>query len=58
MVTRWPVEYAAEVANERLDPEVVRQSAAGESKRWAEVSDTVFSRFVALAREGEADGTR
>jgi GMP synthase-like glutamine amidotransferase len=58
MVTAWLAEYAAEVANERLDPEVVGQAAAAESKRWAEVSDTVFSRFVALAREGATDGTR
>jgi GMP synthase (glutamine-hydrolysing) len=48
MVTAWLAEYAAEVLSERLDPEQIRRAAALDAKRWADVADTVFSRFLAL----------
>jgi GMP synthase (glutamine-hydrolysing) len=51
MVTAWLAEYAEEVASERLDPEAIRRASAIDSKRWADVADTVLSRFVALGRE-------
>jgi len=51
MVTAWLEEYAGEIASERLDPEAIRSAAAIDSKRWADLADTVFSRFVDLARE-------
>jgi GMP synthase (glutamine-hydrolysing) len=55
MVTAWLAEYAAEIATERLDPELIRRASVVDAKRWADVADLVFSRFVALGREGAPD---
>ena len=51
MVTTWLEEYAGEVASERLDPEAIRRAAAIDCKRWADLADTVFNRFVDLVRD-------
>lgn len=48
MVEAWLAEYAAEVASERLDPRLILEAARQGHKRWAELSETVFSRFIAL----------
>lgn len=48
MVEVWLAEYAAEVASERLDPRVILEASRRECKRWAETSEMIFSRFVAL----------
>jgi hypothetical protein len=51
MVTAWLAEYAAEIATEGLDPELIRRASAVEGKRWADAASTVFTRFVALGGE-------
>jgi GMP synthase (glutamine-hydrolysing) len=48
MVEAWLAEYAAEIASERLDPRVILEASQRECKRWAETSEIVFSRFIAL----------
>jgi GMP synthase-like glutamine amidotransferase len=48
MVEVWLAEYAAEVASERLDPRVILEASRRECKRWAETSEIIFSRFIAL----------
>jgi len=55
MVTAWLAEYAGEIASERLDPELIRRASEADGKRWAEMAETVFSRFVALGRERATD---
>jgi len=55
MVTAWLAEYADEIASERLDAEQIRRAAALDAKRWADVADLVFGRFLALGRERGAD---
>ena len=48
MVEAWLAEYEAEVASERLDPRLILEASRRECKRWAEMSEIIFSRFVAL----------
>jgi len=48
MVEVWLAEYAAEVASEHLDPRVILEASRRECKRWAETSEIIFSRFIAL----------
>ena len=55
MVTTWLAEYAAEIASEHLDPQLIRRASEGACKRWTEIADVVFSRFAALARGRDTD---
>ena len=54
MVTWWLAEYAGEIASERLDAEQIRRASALDAKRWADVGDIVFGRFLGLGRERSA----
>lgn len=50
MVAEWLAEYREEVAKEGLDAEAILRAAEREGKRWADISQIVFERFISLAR--------
>jgi GMP synthase-like glutamine amidotransferase len=51
MVAEWLAEYREEITSEGLDAEAILRAAERERKRWAEASEIVFDRFVALSQQ-------